>query len=87
MTKQYDLNDNGVVVVIGSGAGGGTLSNELAQKGVDVVCLEPVPVSIFARISSTTSGRCLAKKPGWIPARHPEAGKWREISPACRLDL
>ncbi|RUZ31866.1 GMC family oxidoreductase, partial [Mesorhizobium sp. M7A.F.Ca.CA.001.15.1.1] len=28
------------VVIIGSGAGGGTLGNELAQKGVDVVILE-----------------------------------------------
>lgn len=36
----YDLNDDSVVVVIGSGAGGGTLSNELAKKGIDVVCLE-----------------------------------------------
>lgn len=36
----FDLNDSGVVVVIGSGAGGGTLSNELAQKGVKVICLE-----------------------------------------------
>ena len=40
MAKQYALNDDSVVVVIGSGAGGGTLSNELAQKGIDVVCLE-----------------------------------------------
>ncbi len=40
MAKTYALSDNSVVVVIGSGAGGGTLSNELAQKGVDVVCLE-----------------------------------------------
>ncbi len=40
MAKQYDLNDSSVLVVIGSGAGGGTLSNELAQKGIDVVCLE-----------------------------------------------
>ncbi len=40
MASTYDLNDNSVVVVIGSGAGGGTLSNELAQKGIDVVCLE-----------------------------------------------
>ncbi len=40
MAKQYDLIDDSVVVVIGSGAGGGTLSNELAQKGLDVVCLE-----------------------------------------------
>ena len=37
---KYDLTDDSVVVVIGSGAGGGTLSNELCQKGVSVVLLE-----------------------------------------------
>ncbi len=36
----YDKNDASVVVVIGSGAGGGTLANELCQKGVKVVLLE-----------------------------------------------
>lgn len=40
MTAPYELNDESVVVVIGSGAGGGTLGNELAQKGIDVVILE-----------------------------------------------
>ncbi len=40
MSRIYDLDDDGVFVVIGSGAGGGTLANELAQHGVDVVCLE-----------------------------------------------
>ena len=40
MTAPYDLNDDGVVVVIGSGAGGGTLGTELALKGVDTVILE-----------------------------------------------
>ena len=43
MARIYDPNDDSVVVVIGSGAGGGTLSNELAQKGIDVVCLEAGP--------------------------------------------
>lgn len=36
----YDLNDDNLVVIVGSGAGGGTLGNELAQKGVRVVILE-----------------------------------------------
>ncbi|PCI53953.1 MAG: 2-keto-gluconate dehydrogenase [Alphaproteobacteria bacterium] len=38
--RHFNLDDDTVVVVIGSGAGGGTLANELAQKGIDVVCLE-----------------------------------------------
>ena len=37
---KFDLNDDSVLVVIGSGAGGGTLANELCQKGVKVVLLE-----------------------------------------------
>ena len=36
----FDLNDDSLVVIVGSGAGGGTLGNELAQKGVRVVILE-----------------------------------------------
>jgi choline dehydrogenase-like flavoprotein len=40
MAAPYDLNDDGVVVIIGTGAGGGVLANELAQKGIDVVSLE-----------------------------------------------
>ena len=40
MTAPYELSDNSVVVIIGTGAGGGTLANELAQKGIDVVALE-----------------------------------------------
>ncbi|WP_099867421.1 GMC family oxidoreductase [Pararhizobium haloflavum] len=40
MAAPYDLTDDSVVVIIGSGAGGGTLANELAQKGIDTVILE-----------------------------------------------
>lgn len=43
MAAPYDLTDDSVVVVIGSGAGGGTLGNELAQKGIDTVILEAGP--------------------------------------------
>ena len=37
---QFANGDADVVVVIGSGAGGGTLAGELAKKGIDVVLLE-----------------------------------------------
>ena len=37
---RFDDNDADVVVVVGSGAGGGTLANELCQGGVKTVVLE-----------------------------------------------
>ena len=38
--ERFAADDSDVIVVIGSGAGGGTLANELCQKGVKVVLLE-----------------------------------------------
>ena len=40
MSKTFSKDDNSVVVIIGSGAGGGTLADELTRQGVDVVILE-----------------------------------------------
>ncbi|NDV53004.1 GMC family oxidoreductase [Salipiger sp. PrR003] len=40
MAAPFELTDDNVVVIIGTGAGGGVLANELAQKGVSVVALE-----------------------------------------------
>jgi choline dehydrogenase-like flavoprotein len=38
--RHFKPSDDSVVVVIGSGAGGGTVAHELAAKGIHVVCLE-----------------------------------------------
>ncbi|EPX83555.1 GMC family oxidoreductase [Salipiger mucosus] len=40
MAAPFEMTDDNVVVIIGTGAGGGVLANELAQKGVSVVALE-----------------------------------------------
>ncbi|XWN29276.1 MAG: GMC family oxidoreductase [Devosia sp.] len=36
----FDKTDDSVVVIVGSGAGGGTLAHELCERGIDVVLLE-----------------------------------------------
>ena len=41
--SRFPADDSDVVVVIGSGAGGGTLANELCQRGANVVLLEAGP--------------------------------------------
>ena len=40
MNTKFDLKDDDVVVVVGSGAGGGTVGSELAMKGLKTVILE-----------------------------------------------
>jgi choline dehydrogenase-like flavoprotein len=67
MAKQYDLDDSSVVVVIGSGAGGGTLANELAGKGIDVVCLEAGPRLTLADVVNDPPA--MDAKMGWHDKR------------------
>jgi choline dehydrogenase-like flavoprotein len=43
MPRKFDLDDGSLMVIIGSGAGGGTLGNELAQKGIRTLILEAGP--------------------------------------------
>jgi len=37
---RFELNDKDVVVIVGSGAGGGTMANELTRRGLKVVMFE-----------------------------------------------
>ena len=57
MSRQFDLNDDRVVVVIGSGAGGGTLSAELTAQGIDVVCLEAGATPVLEQNVPAVYGR------------------------------
>jgi len=73
MAMRYDLSDDAVVVVIGSGAGGGTVANELAQKGIDVVCLEAGTRLTLADV--VNDERIMDERIGWHDKRR-GAGVW-----------
>lgn len=74
MTK-FNLNDSNVVVVIGSGAGGGTLSNELAQKGIKVVCLEAGKHLDYSKDFVNKEWEMFSKE-AWLDTRT-TSGEWR----------
>lgn len=64
---RFELDDASVVVVIGSGAGGATLGNELAQKGIKVVCLEAGPRLTLGDIRNDTAA--MNAKLDWLDPR------------------
>ncbi len=74
MTK-FNMDDDSVVVVIGSGAGGGTLGNELAQKGIKVVCLE-AGKRLDWRSDFENDEWTMFGKTAWLDART-TSGNWR----------
>lgn len=82
MAAPYNLKDDKVVVIIGSGAGGGTLGNELAQKGIDVVILEAGKRHEFEDFIND-EWDSFAQLAGSTSARHRAAGAWRTISRTC----
>ena len=70
---KFDFKEESVVVIIGSGAGGGTLAHELTRRGIKVVLLEAgkrqsldtfsqVPGEAFAQLT-------------WLDART-QSGNW-----------
>ena len=73
MTAKYSLNDEDVVVIVGTGAGGGTLANELAQRGIKVVSLEAGKHYTQADIENDEWG--MFSKISWLDKRI-SAGGW-----------
>jgi len=74
MPAQFDFNDEGVVVIVGSGAGGGTLANELSQRGVNkIVVLEAGKHYLQADIDNDEWG--MFGKISWLDKRY-SAGGW-----------
>ena len=74
MTAPFDLSDDSVVVIVGSGAGGGTLGNELAQHGIDTVILEAGGRHEIADFSNDEWG--MFSQISWLD-RRTTSGSWR----------
>jgi choline dehydrogenase-like flavoprotein len=70
---KFDLNDDGVVVIIGSGAGGGTLAHELTRRGIKVVLLEAGRRQSLATFSQVP-GEAFAQLTWLDPRTH--SGTW-----------
>src|SRR6266478_4664742 len=72
MTK-IDLKDDHAVVIIGSGAGGGTLAHELTRRGVKVVLLEAgkrQSLDTFSQVPGEAFGQLT-----WLDTRT-QSGNW-----------
>lgn len=70
---KFRLDDDSVVVIVGSGAGGGTLANELSRKGVNCVVLEAGKHHTQADIDNDEWG--MFSKISWLDKRI-SAGGW-----------
>ena len=84
---KFELNDDGVVVIIGSGAGGGTLAHELTRRGIKVVLLEAgqrQSLATFSQVPGDAFGQLT-----WLEPRT-QSGSWtrqRGLSDAAVLDV
>jgi choline dehydrogenase-like flavoprotein len=73
MQATFRKDDSSVVVIVGSGAGGGTLANELAQRGVKCVVLEAG--KHFTQADFENDEWAMFNKISWLDKRV-AAGTW-----------
>jgi choline dehydrogenase-like flavoprotein len=74
MPQRFDLDDGSLVLIVGSGAGGGTLGNELAQKGIRTLILEAGPR--IEREQHIDDERQAFAQLAWLDKRT-TSGSWR----------
>ena len=74
MLRTFDPDDDDLVLIIGSGAGGGTLGNELAQKGIRTLILEAGPR--IEREQHIDDERQAFAQLAWLDKRT-TSGSWR----------
>ena len=72
MTR-IEQTDDGAVVIIGSGAGGGTLAHELTRRGIKVVLLEAGQRQSLGRDGGTRMGASPPMVPGCGTAQRQSA--------------
>jgi len=84
MSKRFDLNDDSVVVVIGSGAGGGTLSAELCLEAATAPHSRPITITIS----------CSKRARGGLVTTRSPIGTWRStparatgVPAVCKWDF
>ena len=78
-----DATTTEAVVIIGSGAGGGTVAYELTTQGIPCVVLEAGPFLTPDDYENDEWARS-ARWPGWTSGPRPAAGGSRATSPTCR---
>ena len=87
MAAPYDLNDDSVVVIIGSGAGGGTLGQRAGAEGRSTRSSSKRADATKPKTSSMTSGTVSANSPGPTCARRRASGGWRrDFANLARMD-
>jgi len=81
---QIDPSDDGAVVIIGSGAGGGTLAHELTRRGIKVVLLEAGRRQSIATFSQNP-GEAFAQLT-WLDPRT-QSGTWDPVRTSPTLPV
>ena len=83
---RFELNDHGVVVIIGSGAGGGTLAHELTRRGIKVVLLEAGKRQSLASFLTETRAKHSGSSPGSDPRTRAAPGTGQRLPTLPVLD-